>query len=47
MQRGRRCPYLPLCQSDGNPNVIENLYEQSPPNEELREELPADAEPVF
>lgn len=46
-QRGRRCPYLPLCQSDGNPNVVENLYEKRPPHQELLDEQPIDAEPAF
>jgi len=37
---GRPCPYFPLCRSNGNPNLIENLYVTVPPNEELREDAP-------
>jgi hypothetical protein len=44
-QRGRRCPYLPLCQSDGNPILVENFYETVPPNEELVEEAPQETSP--
>jgi len=27
----RPCPYFPLCRSNGNPNLIENLYVPVPP----------------
>lgn len=41
----RPCEYLPYCQSGFNPNVVDNLYDISPPHEEL---APADSEaPVF
>ena len=44
-QYGRACPYFALCRADGNPMLIENLYERVPPHEELR---PApDAQPAF
>ena len=32
---GRTCPYYPICSSNGNPNVIGNLYEEKEPHEEL------------
>jgi len=35
-QYGRPCPYFALCRSNGSPNVIENLYQRTAPNEELR-----------
>jgi hypothetical protein len=35
-QYGRPCPYFALCRSGGSPNVIENLYQRTAPNEELR-----------
>jgi hypothetical protein len=35
-QYGRPCPYLPLCRSGGNPNLVENLYEKVAPHQELR-----------
>ncbi len=31
----RPCEYLPYCQSGFNPNVVDKLYEISPPHEEL------------
>lgn len=31
----RPCAYYPLCSSGENPNVLENLYEIVPPNQEL------------
>ncbi len=31
----RPCAYYPLCSSGENPNILENLYEIVPPNEEL------------
>lgn len=31
----RPCEYLPLCQSNGNPALLGNLYEYAPPHEEL------------
>lgn len=34
-QYNRACSYLPLCQSGGNPNIIENHYQQVEPHEEL------------
>jgi hypothetical protein len=41
----RPCEYLPYCQSGFNPNVVDNLYEITPPHEELNS-LDSDA-PVF
>jgi hypothetical protein len=32
----RPCAYFPICRSNGNPNVVENLYTITPPHEELR-----------
>ena len=32
---GRTCPYYPICSSNGNPNVIGNLFEEKDPHEEL------------
>jgi hypothetical protein len=32
---GRTCPYFPICSSNGNSNVIDNLYEAKEPHEEL------------
>lgn len=32
----RPCAYFPICRSNGNPNVTENLYTITPPHEELR-----------
>jgi hypothetical protein len=32
---GRTCPYFPICSSNGNSNVIDNLYEEKEPHEEL------------
>ena len=40
-QYGRPCPYFALCRSGGNPNVIENLYEKVPPQQELRADAAA------
>jgi hypothetical protein len=34
-QYNRPCAYYPLCSSNGNPNVIENMYEHKAPHEEL------------
>jgi hypothetical protein len=34
-QYNRPCAYYPLCSSNGNPNVIENMYERKIPHEEL------------
>lgn len=31
----RPCAYYPLCSSGENPNILENLYEVVPPNQEL------------
>lgn len=42
-QYNRPCPYFPLCSSNNNPNVRENLYAIQDPHEEL---LNADAKPV-
>jgi hypothetical protein len=41
----RPCEYLPYCQSGFNPNVVDNLYEITPPHEELTR-LDSEA-PVF
>jgi hypothetical protein len=47
-QYGRTCPYFPLCRADGNPNLIDNLYERVPPHQELREATaPTDDHPIF
>jgi hypothetical protein len=40
----RPCAYFPICRSNGNPNVIDNLYTITAPHEELRA---AAAEPAF
>lgn len=32
---GRPCPYYPICSSNDNPNVIDNLFEPKEPHEEL------------
>jgi len=40
----RPCAYFPICRSNGNPNVVENLYTITPPHEELRA---AASEPAF
>jgi hypothetical protein len=40
----RPCAYFPICRSNGNPNVIDNLYTITPPHEELRA---AANEPAF
>jgi hypothetical protein len=40
----RPCPYFPICRSNGNPNVIENLYTITAPHEELRTPV---SEPAF
>lgn len=37
LQYGRLCAYFPLCQSNGNPNVIQNLYKKAAPHEELND----------
>lgn len=34
----RPCSYFPICRSNGNPNVIDNLYEIAAPHEELQAE---------
>jgi hypothetical protein len=34
-QYNHPCAYYPLCSSNGNPNVIENMYEHKAPHEEL------------
>ena len=36
-QYNRPCAYYPLCSSNGNPNLIENMYEKKAPHEELME----------
>jgi len=36
---GRTCPYFPICSSNGNSNVIDNLYEDKEPHEELAVDL--------
>lgn len=43
----RPCAYFPLCRSDGSPNVIENLYQQVPPHEELRDGESIEESPAF
>jgi hypothetical protein len=40
----RPCSYFPICRSNGNPNVIENLYTITAPHEELRA---TPSEPAF
>ncbi len=35
----RPCEYLPYCQSGFNPNVVDNLYEITPPHEELNRSI--------
>lgn len=40
----RPCAYFPICRSNGNPNVIDNLYTITAPHEELRAVA---AEPAF
>jgi hypothetical protein len=35
---GRTCPYLPLCRSNGNPNLIDCMYRRVPPHEELNKQ---------
>lgn len=42
----RPCAYFPICRSNENPNVIENLYRVAPKHPELDGTAPADA-PVF
>ena len=32
---GRTCPYFAICSSNGNPNVIENMFNVKAPHEEL------------
>jgi ATP-dependent exoDNAse (exonuclease V) beta subunit len=39
-QWGRACPYLPICQSNDSPLVIENEYEHKPAHSELEDEQP-------
>ena len=34
---GRTCPYFPICSSNDNPNVIENMFNVKAPHEELDE----------
>ncbi len=43
----RPCAYFPLCRSGGSPNVIENLYQQVPPHEELRDGESIEETPAF
>ena len=43
----RPCAYFALCRSNGNPNVIDNFYQRSAPNEELRVLPETTPEPVF
>jgi hypothetical protein len=43
----RPCAYFPLCRSDGNPNIIDNLYRKVPPHEELRDEASVSETPAF
>lgn len=43
----RPCAYFPLCRSNGSPNVIENLYQQVPPHEELRDGESIEDAPAF
>jgi hypothetical protein len=44
---GKPCPYFGLCRSDGNPNVVENLYERVAPHGELQRASAADEGPAF
>ncbi len=44
-QPGRTCPYVPLCRSGGNPNLVENLYERRPAHCELKTD--GDDSPAF
>jgi hypothetical protein len=46
-QYNRPCPYYALCTSNGNPNVIANLYERRPPHEELDHNQNNNDEPIF
>lgn len=46
-QYGRPCPYFMICRSGGNPNVIENHYQQIAPHEELRDLESEEPTPVF
>jgi len=46
-QYGKPCPYFALCRSGGSPNVLENLYEKRPPNEELRRLSPPEENKTF
>jgi hypothetical protein len=43
----RPCAYFPICRSNGNPNVIDNLYTITSPHEELRATATSEPEPVF
>ncbi len=51
----RPCAYFPLCSSNGNPNVIDNLYQKVIPHEELveanqsidRDQAASDCAPAF
>jgi len=43
----RPCAYFPLCRSEGNPNIIDNLYRKVPPHEELRDEASVSETPAF
>ena len=42
----RPCAYFPICRSNENPNVIENLYRRVEKHPELTETAPAET-PVF
>lgn len=42
----RPCSYFPICRSNENPNVIENLYRVAPRHSELGQPAPADV-PTF
>jgi hypothetical protein len=46
-QYNRPCPYYALCTSNGNPNVIANLYECRPPHEELDHNQNTNNKPIF
>ena len=41
------CAYFPICRSNENPNVIENLYRVAPPHPELDGKPTGDAGEIF
>jgi len=43
----RPCSYFPICRSNGNPNVVENLYRVVPPHPELDGESTGDTGEIF